>query len=167
MKNIRFVSLIVLISLLSFSGCASLPPEVLISQKKVSKGIEISRNNQILLINNFAEEAKLKLQLEYQLIIPTSLDDSYGKKDSYSKQEITESLIDYGNQLQIDHKKIDDKRNNLIQETNKFFNDLLILSNMNLELLESSVKLNKKYKIIFDDLISKNDDGIKKILEEK
>jgi hypothetical protein len=147
-------------------GCASLPPEAVISQKKISEGIETARKNQILLINNFAEEAKSKIQLSFQLAIPGSLKNEYGEKESYSQQEIHASLVDYGKQLQADLKQIDDKRNDLIQETNNFFYQLTILSNANLELLESSVALNEKYRTIFDGIVSKND-NLKQILERE
>ena len=159
----KIIKYIFLVSFLSTFGCASLPPEAVISQKKVSEGIETARTNQILLINNFAEEAKAKLQLSYQLSIPATLKDEYGEKENYTEEQINKILVDYGKQLQNDLKKIDNKRNELIQETNQFFNELLILSNVNLELLESAVKLNEKYKAIFDGIVSKNE-KIKEIL---
>ena len=48
----KIIKYIFLVSFLSTFGCASLPPEAVISQKKVSEGIETARTNQILLINN-------------------------------------------------------------------------------------------------------------------
>lgn len=163
MKTFKFEKLVSSIFLFTFLGCASLPPEAVISQKKVSEGIETARSNQVLLINSYAEEAKSKLQLSFQMAIPDSLKKEYGDKESYTQEEMTDSLVDYGKQLQDALKKVDDKRNDLIQDTNDFFNELAMLSNVNLELLESVVKLNEKYKAISDGVVSENE-NFKEIL---
>lgn len=157
MRLFNLVRFILLSALFASLGCAALPPEAVISQRKVSVGLEAARNNQLLVINNFAEEAKSRLQLSFQLGIPEALKEEYGERDSYSPQEVKDALVGYGKHLQADLKKIDDKRKDLIIETNQFFNDLSMLSNVNLELLESAVKLNAKYKAIFDGIVSKDD----------
>lgn len=115
MKGINLRKVIFFGMFLALLGCASLPPEVVISQKRVSAGIETARSNQLLLINNFAEEAKSKLQLSFQLAIPGVLKEAYGEKETYTQEEINDSLVDYGKQVQAGLQEIDDKRNDLIQ----------------------------------------------------
>lgn len=147
-------------------GCASLPPESVTAQEKIGSGIETARQNQLLLIDKFAEEAKATVNLKFKQAIPAALKKKYGAKDSYSQVEVESLLVEYGADIQAELKKIDDKRVQLVRDTNQFFDELGSINTLNLGLLKSAVELNKVYKAAFDQIKDRAKSSIPEILSK-
>ena len=150
MKQLLTIILSAVAALLT--ACASVPPEAVTAQEKISAGIEAARKNQIMLIDRFADEAKISLRLKYKDAIPAVLQKKLAGRASFTPTEVQSLLSEYGTDLEGDLKKVDDQRARLVRETDRFFNDLGSLSSLNQQVLASTVQLNKTYKAAFDQL---------------
>ena len=137
---------IVAIVILLLGGCASLPPETITSQEKIGSGIETARNNQLLLIENFIGEAKTVLRLKAKNSIKRKVEE----KNSYTQNDVESLLTEYSADIESELKSIDDKKLQLITETNKFFNELSLINNQNLQLLIPAVEISELYKINYN-----------------
>jgi hypothetical protein len=160
----RLLLMVCLLGLVA--SCVSIPPESITAQEKIGSGIETARRNQLLLIDKFAEKAKDEIRLAYRIAVPSVLNKKYPGKASYSSAEVESLLAEYGKDIESDLRKIDNKRASLVQDTNRFFDDLGSINILNLEMLKSAVELNRAYKASFDQIKDRANSKIDEILSK-
>lgn len=140
----RMLLLFVLFVLLAF-GCATIPQESILIQEKLSSGIDIAKTNQEKLIATNAESESLLKELSFRYAFPAALEKKYGKKNSYTKDELNDIVIAYNSQLKAELKKVDEKKYKLLADTETFFRNLRMLSDTNLKLLKSKSDVNETF----------------------
>lgn len=147
-------------------GCASLPPESITAQEKIAEGIETARRNQILLIENFSESEKIRVRHHLEDTITGALRKKYGERTSYTPTELRAMMVEYSGDLRAEEKKTDEKKLRLLANTKDFFDDLVSMTRLNLDLLRQTVDFNKTYKAVFDQIKEKSKDGFAEILSK-
>jgi hypothetical protein len=127
----------VLIAMLA-TGCATVPPEAVVSQKLIISGIEVARRNQLELIDAYADDQKTqkRLQLEH-VALPAVLQET-ADADGTLQVAVTQKLVaEYAADLQKQLDAIEAKAKSMREQTNRGFDELAQLASLNREYIEA------------------------------
>jgi len=117
---------------LVFSGCTTIPPEAVVSHRLLAKNIEVARQNQLLLIDQYAEDQKENKRVYYrEIALPDALNDKASKDGTLPATDVAQMVTEYTNDLQSDLDSIEAKARKLREETNKGFDALSQLVSIN------------------------------------
>lgn len=132
------------IALLITGGCASVPAEALAAQELVVKNIEVARQNQLELIDNYANDQRDHMKYRFENVaLGKVVREHLGDRTSMPPDEVMKVALGYSSDLELEFGKIDDKARSLRALTNEDFDQLAGLARMNVELLNALSKQQK------------------------
>ena len=135
----------VIFLVLFFIGCATVPPESILVQEKISRGLLTARDNQEkLIIAGANSEYKLR-ELSFRIALPTVLKNEFGTKNTYTREELETVTLKFSSQLQDEMRIIEEKKLKLLKENEEFFRTLKRFSDMNLRVLRNTSNLSDSY----------------------
>lgn len=113
-------------------GCATVPSEAVAAQQLVIKNIEVARQNQLLLIDSYAEDRKDAKERELQdVALGQVLRDRLAGRAAMPPDEVLKFAKDYAADLNSEVQKIEGQARKLREKTNSDFDHLLQLAQIN------------------------------------
>ncbi len=150
------------------SGCVSIPPQAVTSQELIMSGLDSAKKNQITIINAYANDQINHIEsLMKNTVIDDVIESELGGRSGLPADEVKTLLLEYAEDLKEKIAKVEAKRQSLLLETNKAYDQLISLAKANHDFLRSAHnaatfqnKLIDKYKTRLKEVENKVNDYI-------
>ncbi|MCV6612084.1 MAG: hypothetical protein OIF55_15015 [Amphritea sp.] len=142
------------------SGCVSIPPQAVTSQALIVSGLESSKNNQIKIINAYADDQIAQVEnLMKNVVIDDVIASELNGRNALPADEVRALLVEYAEDLRSEISKIEASRQSLLKETETGYGQLIDLAKANHDFLKTA----HDAATIQNDLIDKYKEKLKEV----
>ncbi len=141
-------------------GCVSIPPQAVTSQELIVAGLESAKNNQLKLINAYADDQIDRIENSMEnTVVDDVITSVLNGRSALPRGEVKGLLLEYAEDLRSKILVVESKRKSLIIETSNSYAQLISLAKANRDFLRSA----HGAAAIQNDLIDKYKEKLKEV----